>query len=426
MCYTAGVKRSALLCACVVWACAGTAAAAPSPWADSRDDDLRVALVTFGPGDAVHQYFGHNALMIGDARRGTELLYNFGMFGFGPDMLPKYLQGQLLFWSAATPVGPTYRHYAADNRSIRVRELDLSSARRRALADALDHAVQPESRYYLYDHYQNNCSTKVRDLIDLAIGGQLARRWKVRGEHTHRGDTRRYTEHDPVIHLLLMLWMNDSMERPITRYDEAFLPAELERLVDGTVYRDDEGRQVKLAKLAYTVFEARRPPVPAAPNRTWPVYLGLGLLLGAVSLALGRWYERTSSTVARVAFGLEQAALGVVLGVPALVATLFLLTGHVVTYRNENLFIANALTFASLPLGVATAFGSRWAMRALGKIWLALGAGTVALVLFKALPMFDQDVSIPLALYGPLNLGCALTHVRLRRAAHRAQPVAGE
>ena len=319
MCYTAGVSRLTWVFACAVWFVTATAAAERSPWADTRDEDLRVALVTFGPGAAVHQYFGHNALLIEDTQRGLELLYNFGMFGFGPDMLPKYLSGQLLFWSAATPVERTYQAYAADNRSIRVQELDLSPARRRVLADALDRAVQPEHSHYLYHHYLNNCSTRVRDLIDQAVDGQLARRWRVPGEQTHRGDTRRYTEHDPIIHFLLMLWMNDSMERPITRYDEAFLPAELERLVEGLTYRDEQGRSVKLAKLSYTVFEARRAPVPAAPTRTWPTYLGLGLLLGVFSVLLARWYEKTRSKTARALFGLEQMALGIVLGVPGLV-----------------------------------------------------------------------------------------------------------
>jgi hypothetical protein len=88
----------------------------------------------------------------------------------------------------------------------------------------------------------------------------------------------------------------------------------------------------------------------------------------------------------------------------------------------ENLFVANALTFASLPLGIAAAFGSRWSMRMLGNAWILLGAGTVLFSALAALPMFDQDVAVPLALYAPVNLACALVHVGLRRAAKRVQP----
>ena len=69
-------------------------------------------------------------------------------------------------------------------------------------------------------------------MIDAAVDGQFSAQYAGRAPLTYRGDTRRYTQQDPIVHMLLLLWMNDSMERPIRRYDEAFLPDELERLVD--------------------------------------------------------------------------------------------------------------------------------------------------------------------------------------------------
>jgi hypothetical protein len=113
---------------------------------------------------------------------------------------------------------------------------------------------------------------------------------------------------------------------------------------------------------------------------------------------------------------LHHTVLGVLLGVPGLVAGLFLLTKWDVTHWNENLWIANPLTFLALPLGFWTIFGSERALRAVGRVWLALGASTLALVLLKVLPNFDQDVHLPLALFGPVNLGCALAHLRLPKA----------
>ncbi|HMI91887.1 MAG TPA: DUF4105 domain-containing protein [Polyangiales bacterium] len=407
--------RIAVLCATWLWASA-LLAQSPSRWADSDDRDLRVSLVTFGPGDAVHQYFGHNALWVQDDRREEGVLYNFGMFGFGPDMLTQYLQGQLMFWSAPTPVQSTFAHYAADNRSVHVQELDLSAERRRRFAERLEWYVQPDNRYYRYHHYFNNCSTKLRDLIDEALGGQFKHAYSGRGLFTYRGDTRRYTEHDPVINMLLMLWMNDFMEQPIRRYDEAFLPPELERQVAVMKYRDESGQQVPLVKLQYAVFDARRAPVPGTPSTVWPRYLAFGLLLGGSALALALWLRRTRSVIARVLFGLHQMLLGLLLGVPGLVATLLLLTKWDVCYYNENLFLANALGMLSFPFGLWAAFGSHKGLRWLGAVWLALGASTLALLVLKVLPNFDQDVSIPLALFVPVNLGCALAHYALRKA----------
>src|SRR5438105_421857 len=72
-----------------------TAAAHAQPdtlaWADSRPEDLVIKLVTFGPGDDIYNYFGHNGIVVQDNEDGSARLYNFGMFHFGMDMLPNYM-----------------------------------------------------------------------------------------------------------------------------------------------------------------------------------------------------------------------------------------------------------------------------------------------------------------------------------------------
>lgn len=386
-----------------------------SPWSLTRsDDDLDISLVTFGEGAEIHQYFGHNALLVEDRARGIGALYNFGMFGFGPDMLPKYLQGQLEFWVAATPIEETYRHYMHEHRSIHVSELNLSPAKRRYLADRLAWYAEPEHRYYRYHHYFNNCSTKVRDLIDETIGGQLSKTYATRGHFTYRGDTRRYTQQDPIVHMLLLLWMNDSMEKPIRRYDEAFLPGELEKQVDAMTYVDEHGQKQPLVRTRYTVYDAKRAPIPDQPSTAWPGLLAVGVAFGGIALALSRWL-RSGSRAARALLGLHHMVMGIAIGVPGLVLFLFLFTQWDVTHWNENLFIANPLTFALFPLGFWMAFGSERAQRWAGNLAIALGALTLLAIVLKVLPNFDQDTHLPLALIAPINFGSALAHLALRK-----------
>ena len=388
-----------------------------SPWAESRDIDLEIRLVTFGPGDAVHQYFGHNALEVRDSRIPLSILYNFGMFSFGPQMLPKYLQGRLEFWAAAMPTGPSFRMYEAMGRSVRVRTLDLLPGKRRWIADQLATAVLPENRDYLYHHYDNNCSTRLRDLINGALDGQFERIHSQPGRMSYREHTLRYTAHDPVIAMLLILWMNDSMEAPITRYQEAYLPDELERLVDATIYRGPGNVSVKLAQSAATLVPSRFPPVPAQPPSLWAPIASFAFALALFALLTGLWFARTRGRIARAAFGLSHVVVGVVYGIPGLVLGLFLFTEWDVTHWNENLWIINPITFALMPLGMALAVGSerglRWARRAA----YALGGLTVALCLLKMLPNFNQDTRYPLMLALPVNLAFAAVHYLAQRRA---------
>jgi hypothetical protein len=110
----------------------------------------------------------------------------------------------------------------------------------------------------------------------------------------------------------------------------------------------------------------------------------------------------------------------VIVGVAGLVAFLGLFTAWAVTKWNENLFLANPLTLLAFPLGLAFAAGSERAGRWLGLCWLSLGASTLLLIALKALPSFDQDTHLPLALLGPLNVGCALAHLWLGKRDQRA------
>jgi hypothetical protein len=390
------------------------------PWAHSRAQDLRVALVTFGPGDAIASYFGHDAMIIEDSTRGEAHLYNFGMFSFGKGMLPQYLKGRLTFWVADTPLEATVARYVAMNRSVHVQELNLAPLKRMAMAREFANDVLPENREYLYDHYRDNCSLRLRDAIDRAIGGQFHRALAVPARLTYRGHTRRYAQRNPWLEFALMFWMNDSMEQPLRAWDELFLPGELERQVGRMRYIDERGVAVPLVSTHRVVFEAKRPAVPEWPATRWPWALlwgcGGGVLLLGTAWILRR--RRRRSRVARLAFGVEHALIGLTLGVLGTVGFLmWTLTEHTVTYRNENQWLANPLTLLLWPLGVAIAAGRHSALRRAREVFYTLGTLSLLLCCAKLLPSFDQDTSLPMAMILPLTLGGVGAHWLLARPA---------
>jgi hypothetical protein len=396
----------------------------PDPWGESSGDDIAIKLVTFGPGDDVYNYFGHNAIIVQDRAQDQARLYNYGMFHFGPDMLPNYMKGRLTFWVGQAPVRGTFARYIEMNRSIHVQELNLGPEQRLALARTLSRTVLPENRNYLYHHYFNNCSTKLRDLIDTAIGGQFKQAMQAPARMSYRAHTRRYASQDPFIDFVLVFWMNDQMEAHIKRWDEMFLPGELEHQAAAMQYVNQSGQRVPLVGTSYTVFEAQRAPTPALPPTTWPWALLVGTAIGLLALLTTRLMQRTRGSLARRFFGAQHALLGLLFGLPGLLGFLmWTLTEHTVTYRNENQLLANPLTFMYLPLGVAIAFGSRSALRISRWISYALAVSSLALLVLKLLPSFDQDTLLPMTLIIPVNVLYALAHRSLASAA-QAQSVA--
>jgi hypothetical protein len=384
-------------------------AASLPPWGtgQSQGEDLVIALVTFSPGDDVASWWGHGSLVVQDRKLNHQRLYNYGMFSFDSTMLGRYAMGRLEFWVAEASPLRTYQAYQSLNRDVRIQELNLTPEQRVEVARLLADNVKPENRHYLYHHYRDNCVTRLRDMIDRATGGQFRQAASAPGRMTLREHTRRYTAVSAPMSLLLDFWMNDEIDQPVTRWDEAFLPDELEKQVAEFQVAGADGQKASLVARRVDYFQSDRPPPPAEPPNYGPWVLLLGIGLGGSALGLAYW-ERKGARLARVLLGLENMVLGLVLGLPGTVLfVMWLITDHTVTYRNENLFLANPLTLFALPLGLMLTWGSKMARSWLRLLWLVLAASGVLGLVLKVIPLFNQDNWRLIALILPISLGFA-------------------
>lgn len=397
---------------CVAAMLSAQADASQPPWAtgDSRPEDLRVSLVTFGPGDRIVEWFGHTALVVEDARLGRARLYNYGMFSFDAAMLVKFAMGRLWFWAGQSRVEPTYRFYEQLGRDVRILELNLPAKTRLEVAQTLASDVLPENREYLYHHYANNCSTRIRDIIDQAVSGELEAVSTLDSPRSLRDLTRIHSQHSPVMEMVLMFLMNDSIDQPIRHWDEMFLPGRLEQWVREVAWENEQGERVSLVAKEHVYFDAARPALPSEPPTRWPWTLLAGLLVGVGVLAAGIWRARAAQRrAARLAHGLAHAGVGLLIGLPGLLLfAMASFTDHEVTKFNENLFLANPMTAMILPLGVAYAFGAARAQRWLAPVWTVCGSVALALVPLKLLPGFDQNNWMVIALLLPMVVLSAL------------------
>jgi hypothetical protein len=378
-------------------------------------DDVSISVITFGRGDAVHQYFGHNAFVVARGGLARPTVFNYGMFSFGPDMIPQFLMGRLHFWVGTSDLERTAASYAAANRDVRVLELNLSAQQRRAVLARLVHDIQPEHSKYLYDHYFDNCSTKVRDVLDQALHGQLRAALSQPAKFTLREETRRYTQHDWLTEWSMMLALNGSVDKPLPRWDDAFLPLELEPLLEAASYLNDAGERVPLVSSKRTIFSAHRPAVAAQPGKRWPTTLTLGVIIGLCYVLLGALAGRGPGgwRATFIALAAAYGLLGGVLGI--LLFHLAFFSDHNVAHGNLNLLLLNPITFLAGLCSLAAGARAAWPTRLLSQLWAALGVATLAQLALKILPLgIVQDISLPATLLAPINLGLALACLRLK------------
>ena len=165
----------------------GRPAVAPAPVPGS---ELRISVLTMGVGAASWERFGHNAIVVEDGRQGTATAYNYGMFSFrSENFLLRFVQGRMLYWMAGYDANDVVASYRRAGRSVWEQELNLTPAQRVAFRDFLEWNARPENKFYRYDYYRDNCSTRVRDAVDSILGGAFKAQMQDPAEGTWRFHT---------------------------------------------------------------------------------------------------------------------------------------------------------------------------------------------------------------------------------------------
>jgi hypothetical protein len=126
---------------------------------------LRISLLTCSPGQELYSTFGHTALRVVDATSGTDLVYNYGTFEFGPDFYMKFIRGKLLYFLSLEEFQDFVSVYQYESRSIQEQVLQLTCSEKIKLFKALQANAKEENRYYKYDFLFDNCTTRAGDIV---------------------------------------------------------------------------------------------------------------------------------------------------------------------------------------------------------------------------------------------------------------------
>jgi len=295
--------------------------------------------------------------------------------------------------------------YAAHNRSIWVQELNLTPAQRADLRDFLEWNALPENRNYRYDYYRDNCSTRVRDALDRVLGGRIrAAMDTVPSGTTFRFHTARLTTNNPLMYTGLMLGLGEPVDRPISKYEEEFLPLAFRDHVRQIRVPGPDGTEIPLVRSEETVYLSTMPPPRTTPPFWVPAYLALGLLVGAFCW---RWGVRgVASPRARRALAAVGGIWSLLAGSAGLImAGLWLFTDHAAAYRNENLFLFNPLSMLLAVLVPLSVLGRGRQVRLTQRLAGTIVVLAVAAILFKLVPGTRQVNAMLIALALPAHAG---------------------
>ena len=312
--------------------------------ANAPGANLEVSLVTYGPGATYWERFGHDALQLRDTASGQSINFNYGVFDFSEkNFFLNFARGRMHYLMDAEPAVPEESFYVQEGRSITRQRLALSPSQAAALRDFLFWNLRPENAGYNYDYYIDNCTTRVRDALDKALGGAIKAALAGHpGGMTYRQQTDRLMSAQPWLMLALDLGLGPYADQPLDAWHESFLPAELQTNLRAITVADGHGGTRPLVEDERQLSPNRLDVPPAqAPDLRLPLGAA-GLLLAALLLlASRRW--RLGHTLLGSLYLVLAGLVGLLL------LALWTLTTHHSAWANANLLLFNPLAFALLP-----------------------------------------------------------------------------
>ena len=343
---------------------------------------IRVAVLSVAPGTLLWERFGHSAIWIREERTGLSRVYNWGVFDFeAPGFIWRFITGDTRYMFAAEPLDAFVAAHSARGRAIAVQELELSDVEIQAVLDFVAWNGLPENRYYQYDYFLDNCSTRVRDVVDRVTHGALRRGTltDLSGE-SYRSETRRMLSGSVAVEYGVQLALGAPADRELSEWDDMFLPLRVRQRLSETVRQSATGGREPLVRREYVLGGSASAFAAPALRRFRLVSAALGcviagLLILLVSLA-GRIGTRSGAAAVSgvlitwaVAFGLIGSIIGIV----------GLATRHAFWQWNASLAVFNPLALLIAVL-VICCVPSR--SRHLGQVtrWMDYSAVVVAVL----------------------------------------------
>ncbi|HEY8682628.1 MAG TPA: DUF4105 domain-containing protein [Rhodanobacter sp.] len=312
--------------------------------ANAPGANLRVSLITYGPGATYWERFGHDAIELRDSVSGESLDFNYGVFDFNEsNFFINFARGRMHYLMDAEYSEPEQASYMQDGRSVTRQHLAFTPFQAAALRDFLFWNLRPENAGYPYDYYADNCTTRVRDALDKVLGGAMKNQLSARaGGMTYRQQTARLMSAQPWLMLVLDLGLGPYADQPLNAWQESFLPMVLQAQLRDVRVDNAHGGSQPLLQSEQLVAQNRLdvPPV-APPDLKLPLALA-GLLFAALLVSARRWWP-TGYVLAAGIYLLSASLVGLIL------LGLWTLTTHHSAWANANLLLFNPLALLLLP-----------------------------------------------------------------------------
>lgn len=342
-----------------------------------------VYLLTCGPGTETYSVYGHSALRIVKPGDTNGTAYNWGVFDFNTrNFAWKFAKGRLDYMLDTTSYRRFLTEYYSEERWVVSQKINLTPEETGKLLELISDNLKPENIKYRYDFFYDNCSTRIRDLIEKAVGDKLTyppddRKIK---KQSFRELSGVYEAGKPWLKFGIDLVLGSPSDKKASFRDRMFLPIEMMNGLSAiTVLRD--GKMIPLLQNPQTVLDFEHPRLSRNLFIS-PMFI-LAIFLIVIIIVTGMFRGKTVNKTIDI-------SLFAVFSVLALLMIFFnIFADHIETKRNLNIVWLNPFIFICF---AAVLLDRNW------QTWfrIVFYLGVAFLILIAILPQEMNKASVPL------------------------------
>ncbi len=309
-------------------------------------------LITVDVGDRVWDNFGHTALRMYDENTNTDLVFNWGVFDTGGSPVAfafNFFKGIMNYELAVSPPALEFDMYRAQQRTVWQDRINLTNPQKETLYRRLMWNQEEENLVYAYQYFFDNCTTRVRDYLDEALGGKLQQSYTGELDETFRDQVQSHYASVSLIAFSLDVLMNSNIDRNVSEWESMYLPIALrERLAALTSNVAEDGELLPLLSDEQIIMEFPSPTIESDAYRV--ASIGLLAPVFFLVLMLKRIPMSYFATHSRIGFKMEGLNFRI-LGLLALLTAIFsgvygtlmlgswFVSDHLDTHHNVNLLL---------------------------------------------------------------------------------------
>jgi len=205
--------------------------------------NTEIYLITCGPGTETYSIYGHSALRIVMPGEKIDRVYNWGLFDFDtPHFAWNFAKGRLNYMVGGTSMNSFMREYLSEKRYVISQKVNLTPEEIARLISLINENLKPENISYKYDFFYDNCSTRIRDLLEKAVGNKLIYPPSEAGKDpTFRNLINKYQQNFSWLNFGVDILIGAPADKKALFRDRMFLPVEMQKgLSEALVNRDNK------------------------------------------------------------------------------------------------------------------------------------------------------------------------------------------